>query len=100
MLAQHSITARNVHTRRSKPATQSRVAVTVAPNDAEVVRRALFAKLNRRIQRIVVATGHELGSRQTLATLHIVMDREAVGEALHIVMSTASSAQFGRVQHF
>ena len=100
MLAQYSSATQNLHSRRSQPATRSRLVVSVGPDDAGAVRRALFAKLDRRIQRIVVVNGRELGSRQTLATLHIVMDREAVGEALHIVMSTARSAQFGLVQHF
>jgi hypothetical protein len=102
MQAERSIATatRTFSARRSQPRRRSRFSVTVPANDAEALRRALFAKLDHRIERIVIAAGIELGSREPLATLHLVTDREAVDEALHIVMSTASSAQFGRVQHY
>ena len=100
MQAERSITTRTLPTPRSQALARSRLSVTVSPNDAEPLRRALFARLDRRIERIVVAAGNELGSRAPLATLHIIIAREAVDEALHIVMSTASSARFGRVRHF
>jgi hypothetical protein len=100
MQAERSITTRALPTPRSQALARWRLSITVSPNNAERLRRVLFERLDRRIERIVVAAGNELGSRASLATLHIINDREAVDEALHIVMSTASSARFGRVRHF
>lgn len=84
---------------RSQTQPRSRFSVTVAKKDAEPLRRALFNKLNRRIQRLVIAPAVELGTPEPVAALHLVLDRDAVDEALHIVMSTATSAQLGRVRH-
>jgi hypothetical protein len=99
MQAEQSITPWRSRPTRSQPQPRSRFSVTVAQKDAGPLRRALFDRLNRRIERLVIAPGTELGSREPVAALHLVLDRDAVDEALHIVMSTATSAQLGRVRH-
>jgi hypothetical protein len=99
MQAERSISPWPPRATRSQPQSRSRFSVTVSKNDAEPLRRALFDKLNHRIERLVIAPGVELGTRDPVSVLHIVLDRDAVGEALHIVMSTAVSAQLGRVRH-
>lgn len=99
MQAERSIIPWRSRPTRIQPQPRARFSVTVAQRDAEPLRRALFDKLNRRIQRLVIAPGVELGSREPLSALHLVLDRDAVDEALHIVMSTATSAQLGRVRH-
>jgi hypothetical protein len=99
MQAERSNTPWTPRARRSQTEPRSRFSVTVAEKDAEPLRRALFDKLNRRIERLVIAPGVELGNLEPVAALHVVLDRDAVDEALHVVMSTASSAQLGRVRH-
>ncbi len=99
MQAERSITPWTLRARRSQTQARARFSVTVAQRDAEPLRRALFDKLNCRIERLVMAPGVEPGTREPVAALHIVLDRDAVDEALHIVMSTATSAQLGRVRH-
>jgi hypothetical protein len=101
MQAERSNTPWTPRARRSQtqPQPRSRFSVTVAEEDAEPLRRALIDKLNRRIERLVIAPAVELGTLEPVAALHVVLDRDAVDEALHVVMSTASSAQLGRVRH-
>lgn len=100
MQVERSFATPTLHALRSQSKPRSHLTVIVAPNDAGPLRRALFARLDRRIQRLVIAAETEPGSHEPRAALHLVIDRAAVDEALHIVMSTASSAQFGRVRHF
>lgn len=102
MQAERSNTPWTPRARRSQtqPRSRSRFSVTVAEEDAKPLRRALIDKLNRRIERLVIAPAVGLGTREPVAALHLVLDRDAVDEALHVVMSTASSAQFGRVRHY
>ena len=99
MQAERSNTPWTPRARRSQTRSRSRFSVTVAEKDAESLRRALIDKLNRRIERLVIAPAVGLGTLEPVAALHLVLDRDAVDEALHVVMSTASSAQFGRVRH-
>ena len=99
MQAERSITPWTFQLVRGQAQALSRFSVTVAQKDAAPLRRALFDRLSRRIQRLVIAPGVELGSPEPVASLHLVLDRDAVDEALHIVMSTATSAQLGRVRH-
>lgn len=84
--------------RRLRLRPRVRFSVTVAQRDAEPLRRALLDRLDRHIDGLVAAPGTELGTREARTALHVVMDRDAVDEALHIVMSTATSAQLGRVR--
>lgn len=72
--------------------------MTVAASDAEPLRRVLFIALGGRIQRLVKTEAKEPGSVEALTSLHIVLDHEAVAEAMHLVMSSTRGAQFGRVQ--
>lgn len=77
---------------------QASICVTVPEHEAEPLRCALFDRLYRHIVRIVVAPGKELGSRDAQAELELVIARDHLDEALHVVMSTASVAHFGPVQ--
>lgn len=87
---------RPVTLRRAQP--RARFSVTVAPREAEPLQLALFDRLEGRIERLVSVPGVEPGTREPATALHLVLERDAVDEALHIVMSTASSAQIGRVR--
>jgi hypothetical protein len=98
MQAQRQIIAQTPSAVPSQVRARSRLSVTVAVGDAEPLRRVLFVALGGRIQRLVKTEAKEPGSLETLASLHIVLDREAVDEAMHLVMSSTRSAQFGRVQ--
>lgn len=98
MQAQRQITARTQSNVATQARARSRLSVTVAASDAEPLRRVLFIALGGRIQRLVKTEAKEPGSLETLASLHIVLDRAAVAEAMHLVMSSTRSAQFGRVQ--
>jgi len=86
--------------RATRPRTQprARFSITVAPRDAESLRLALLDRLGGRIERFVSVPGAEPGTREPATALHLVLERDAVDEAMHIVMSTASSAQIGRVR--
>lgn len=77
---------------------RARFCVTVPDKDARPLRRALLGRLDRRIERIVSEPNREWGERGTSTALHIVLALDAVDEAMHIVLSTASSAQLGRVR--
>ncbi len=99
MQAERSNTSWTLRARHTHTQPRSRFSVTVAKKDAEPLRRALFERLSRRIERLVIAPGVELGTLEPVAALNVVLDRDAVDEALHVVMSTASSAQLGRVRH-
>ena len=84
MQAERSIIPWRSRPTRIQPQPRARFSVTVAHKDAEPLRRALFDKLNRRIQRLVIAPGAELGSREPLSrAASFVLDRDAVDEALH-----------------
>jgi hypothetical protein len=75
----------------------ARLCLTVAAKDAEPLRRALFDQLYGYIQRIVVVPAREPGSREPSVGLVLVLMRDAVEAALHIVMITTDHAEFGRV---
>lgn len=75
---------------------RARFSVTVAEHDAEPLRIALLERLGDRVERLVSVPGAD-GSHEAVAALHVVLARDCVDEALHIVMSTAVSAQLGRV---
>jgi len=62
------------------------------------LQRALLERLDTRIERLVSAPVTEPGTREEATTLHVVLERDAVDEAMHIVMSTAGSARLGRVR--
>jgi hypothetical protein len=67
-------------------------------SDAEPLQEALLERLDGRIERLVSVPGVESGSREGAIALHLVLERDAVDEAMHIVMSTACSARIGRVR--
>jgi hypothetical protein len=76
---------------------RARFSVTVASRDAEPLRVALFDRLDGRIERLVSVPVAKAGTREAATALTLMLERDAVDEALHIVMSTATSAQLGRV---
>ncbi|HUL64938.1 MAG TPA: hypothetical protein VLW55_10010 [Burkholderiaceae bacterium] len=77
---------------------RARFSVTVVQRDAEPLQSALLERLDGRIERLVSAPAVEPGSREEATALHVVLERDAVDEAMHIVMSTACSARIGRVR--
>ena len=75
---------------------RARFSVTVSQDNAKPLRVALLERLGARVERLVSVPSID-GMHDAVATLHVVLARDYVDEALHIVMSTASSAQLGRV---
>lgn len=73
----------------------ARLSVSVPPEQGEGLRCALFQQLGQRIKWIVVSSRVELGARETV--LDLVLDPDAIGQALHVVTTTASCARLGLV---
>jgi hypothetical protein len=69
----------------------------VARNDAEHVRRALFRSLYGRIKQLVIVLDGGRGTPEPMAALEIVLERNAVDEALQVVLASAPGAQPGKV---
>ena len=95
MRADITLRFRDPQPTRSRPLLRARVSVTVPQKYAERLRHALFVGLRDRIERLVSEPGFELGKREPMALLHIVLQRDAIDEALHVVVSTVRSAQLG-----
>ncbi|HTT10313.1 MAG TPA: hypothetical protein VMG60_05430 [Burkholderiaceae bacterium] len=94
----HWITSWTRHAARVPSQPRARFSVTVAQRDAGPLQTALLDRLDGRIERLVSVPGVEPGSRDMAVWVQLVLDRDAVDEAMHIVMSTACSAQIGRVR--
>jgi hypothetical protein len=90
----HSATARATD---SQVRPRARVSITVARNDAEQVRRALFRSLCGRIKQLVIVLDVERGTREPMAALELVLERGAVDEALKVAMASAPGAKLGKV---
>lgn len=80
--------------RRADRATRPRVcvSVTVALEDAEPLRRALFCRLYGHIKRVVVVRDAQDNGPASTAALQIVLDSETIDEALGVVQATADCA--------
>ena len=76
---------------------RARVTIMVARNDAEQVRRALFRSLYGRIKQLVIVLDGGRGTPEPMAALEIVLERNAVDEALQVVQASAPGAQPGKV---
>ena len=70
----------------------------VGARDAGALQRSLLDRLGNRIERLVSVPANEPETREPATALHLVLARDAVDEAMHIVMSTAGSAQIGRIR--
>ena len=78
----------------------ARLSITVARDDVETVRVALFRSLYGHIKQLVVVLDVERGTREPTATLQVVLDRDAVDEALKVAMARAPGARPGNVLAF
>ena len=90
----HSATARVTD---GKISARARISITVARDDAESVRRALFRNLHGRIKQLVIVLDGERDAREPMAVLQLVLERGAVDEALKVAMASAPGATSGNV---